>query len=181
MKSYIVNPDTKELSTHDYDGQVNSIYSLFSSILIDSARELNHHVVHTDGYATDNQETPFFIGEKLFLGRALICGVEGFEEKDVSITEDELLELINYEVNDFYKSCLAALAKDKININKNFELTHKDEKIPLNFEWVIYTFNMADKRTQEYFLNKLDETIQHKQSVSDYFQYMAKRALEAAG
>jgi hypothetical protein len=179
MNAYIINPDTKELISHEYDAQPNSVYSLFGSILIDSSRELNHHVVHTDGYATDNGETPFFIGEKLFLGRALICGVDGFEEKDVSINEEELLELINYEVNDFYKNCLLALSKEKISINKNFDLTHQDEKIQLNYEWVIYTFNMADKRTQEYFLSKLDESIAKNESISEYFQDMAKRALQA--
>jgi hypothetical protein len=38
---------------------------------------------------------------------------------------------------------------------------------------------MADKRTQEYFLSKLDESIAKNESISEYFQDMAKRALQA--
>ncbi len=179
MNAYIINPDTKELTSHEYDAKPDSIYSLFRSILIDSSKILNHHIIHTDGFATDNEETPFFIGEKLFLGRALVCGIEGFEEKETTIKEDELLKLINYEVNDFYKKCLSVLAKQKININKNFNITHKDEKLQLNYEWVIYTFDKADERTQEYFLSKLNECISKNEDVSEYFQNMAQRALEA--
>ena len=180
MNTFIITPDTKTLTTFEYDGQVNSIYTLFSSILIDSSDSLKQHTIHTDAYATDNGETPFFIGEKLFLGRALVCGINGYEEVSASITQDELLELINYEVNDFYLHCLSALSQAKISINQTFNISHNDEKIQLSYEWVIFTFNMADLRTQSYFLDKLDDVIAKKENIGAYFQEMAKLALNAS-
>ncbi len=179
MNTYIITPDTKTLTAHEYDGQVNSIYTLFSSILIDSSDSLNHHIIHTDGYATDNNETPFFIGEKLFLGRALVCGINGQEEVSVTITQEELSQLINYEINDFYLHCLSALAQAKISINQNFKISHNNEKIHLNYEWVIFTFNIADLQTQNYFLDKLDNVLAKEDGIKNHFQEMAKLAIQA--
>jgi len=179
MNTYIITPETKTLTANEYDGQVNSIYTLFSSILIDSSDSLKQHIIHTDGYATDNSETPFFIGEKLFLGRALVCGINGHEEVSTTITQDELSQLINYEVNDFYLHCLSALSQAKISINQNFKISHNDEKVQLTYEWVIFTFNMADLRTQSYFLDKLNDVIAKRDDIGSYFQEMAKLALNA--
>ncbi len=182
MNSYIITPDTRTVTIHEYDAQVNSIYTLFSSILIDSSDSLKQHIIHTDGYATDNSETPFFIGEKLFLGRALVCGLNGHEEVDTTITQEELSQLINYEVNDFYLRSVSALSQAKISINQNFKVSLDDEedKVQLNYEWVIFTFNMADLRTQSYFLDKLDDVIAKNEDIGSYFQEMARLALQAS-
>jgi hypothetical protein len=179
MNAYIIDPDTKTITTHEFDGQLNSIYTLFNSILIDTSHELHQHVIYTDEYAIDQNKTPFFIAEKLFLGRALICGINGLEEEDVKISVDELHTLISYDINDFYTQCLQVLTQAKMNFNTHFTLTYENEKTDLSYEWVIYTFNMADERTQTYFLEKLNETLAQNGDIDAYFQNMAQRAIEA--
>jgi hypothetical protein len=179
MKTYIIDPDTKAITTHEFDGQLNSIYTLFNSILIDTSHELHQHVIYSDEYAIDHKRTPFFIADKLFLGRALVCGINGLEEEDVKISIGELEALIRYEINDFYTQCLAVLQQAKMNFNTHFTITHNNESADLSYEWVIYTFNMADERTQSYFLDKLHETLDQNGDIDAYFQNMAQRAVEA--
>jgi hypothetical protein len=179
MKTYIIDPKTKSITPQDFDGQLNSIYTLFNSILIDSSQALNRHIIYSDEYATDNGCVPYFIGDKLFLGKALVCSENVDDGEDVSITAKELEQIINYDVNEFYLECLSYLSKEKISINKIFHIQDKDEKIKLSFEWVIYTFNMADKRTKENFLTNLKKTFQEKKSISEYFENMAQRAFDA--
>lgn len=179
MKSYIIDPDTKAITNHEFDGQLNSIYTLFNSILIDTSHELHQHVIYSDEYAIDHNKTPFFIADKLFLGRVLICGINNLQEEDVTITVEELGALIRYEISDFYTQCLALLRQAKMNFNTHFTITHDNESTDLSYEWVIYTFNIADERTQRYFLDKLQETLDQNGDIHSYFQNMAQRAIKA--
>ncbi len=179
MKTYSINPQTQEIEVHDFDGQVNSIYTFFNSILVDNSQALNEHIIYTDGNALISTHIPYFIGEQLFLGRSLIIGQNGFEETDVKITLEQLSSLINYDVNMFYKKSLNALATEDLNLYTQFEVSDNGEPLHVSYEWVIYTFNMADEKTQNYFINALDTTIIQKESVKEIFQKMAQLAINA--
>gem|GEM_PF-777371 len=180
MKTYSINPQTKMITTNDdFDGQVNSIYTFFNSILVDNSQALNEHIIYTDANALISTQTPYFIGEQLFLGTSLIIGQNGFEETDVKIGLEQLEALINYDVNMFYKKSLNALATEELNLYKVFEVTDNGKSLHVSYEWVIYTFNMADEKTQNYFLNTLDVTIMEEKSVQEHFQKMAQLAVNA--
>ncbi len=180
MKTYSINPQTKMITTNDdFDGQVNSIYTFFNSILVDNSQALNEHIIYTDANALISTQTPYFIGEQLFLGTSLIIGQNGFEETDVKIGLEQLEALINYDVNMFYKKSLNALATEELNLYKVFEVTDNGKSLHVSYEWVIYTFNMADEKTQDYFLNTLDVTIMEEKSVQEHFQKMAQLAVNA--
>ena len=179
MKTFIINPQTQEILTHDFDGQVNSIYTLFNSILVDNSQALNEHIIYTDSNALISTHIPYFIGEQLFLGNSLIIGQNGYEEVDVKIDLAQLQALINYDVNMFYKKALNALATENINLYTIFEVSDNGAPLHVSYEGVIYTFNMADEKTQSYFLNALDTTIAEEKSVQDHFQKMAQLAVNA--
>jgi len=179
MKAYSINPETKSIEIQDFDGQVNSIYTFFNSILVDSSHILNEHIIYTDGNALSTTHVPYFIGHQLFLGKALILGQNGLEEVDVKIDDSELAKFISYDVNKFYKKSLDSLALQDINLYKTFEVDDNDSKLTLNYEWVIYTFNMADVKTQNYFLIELDKIIDESKSIEDHFQKMAQLAVNA--
>ena len=179
MKAYSINPEDKNIEVQDFDGQVNSIYTFFNSILVDNSQALNEHVIYTDANALITNSTPYFIGEQLFLGKSLILGQEGLEEVDTKIDETQLAELINYEINDFYRHSLHALARENLNLYKMFEVKENENSLHVSYEWVIYTFNIADARTQDYFLNELTKVIEESKSVASYFQKMAQLAINA--
>ncbi|MBU0631154.1 hypothetical protein KKA17_00770 [bacterium] len=179
MKAYSINPKTKSIETQDFDGQVNSIYTFFNSILVDTSDILHEHIIYTNGNALSTTHTPYFIGQQLFLGESLILGQNGLEEVDVKIHENELEKLISYDINDFYKKALDSLALQDINLYKTFEVNDNDSRLLLNYEWVIYTFNMADVKTQNYFLIELDKIIDEQKSIEEHFQKMAQLAVNA--
>ena len=182
MKTYSIDPQTKMITAHDdFDGQVNSIYTFFNSILVDNSQALNEHIIYTDANALIATHIPYFIGEQLFLGRSLIIGQNGYEETDVKITQEQLASLVNYDVNMFYKKALSALATENINLYNVFEVhdNASQNALHVSYEWVIYTFNMADKKTQDYFLNALNTTIIEEKSIQEHFQKMAQLAINA--
>ena len=179
MTAYSINPQTQVVEPQDFDGQVNSIYTFFNSILVDNSQALNEHIIYTDANALISTHIPYFIGEQLFMGTSLILGQNGLEETDVKITQEQLQTLINYDVNMFYKKALNALATENINLYTIFEVIDNDAPLHISYEWVIYTFNMADKKTQEYFLNALNSVIIEKKSVQECFQKMAQLAVNA--
>ena len=179
MKTFTINPQTQEIMTHDFDGQVNSIYTFFNSILVDNSQALNEHIIYTDANALISTHIPYFIGEQLCLGNSLIIGQNGYEEVDAKIDIKQLQALINYDVNMFYKKALNALATENINLYTIFEVSDNGKPLHVSYEWVIYTFNMADEKTQSYFLNALDTTIAEEKSVQDHFQKMAQLAVNA--
>ena len=63
MKTYSINPQTQKITLHnDFDGQVNSIYTFFNSILVDNSGALNEHIIYTDANALISTDIPYFIG-----------------------------------------------------------------------------------------------------------------------
>jgi hypothetical protein len=180
MKAFIINHATKELEEQEIEIKANTLYTFFSSILIDELDALHEHVIYSDANALSENKTPYFIGEQLVLGDALILGRFDFDDVDVKIKKEELKTLINYDVNDFYKEVLSLLATTDINLYKTFEVQKNGENIPLNSEWVLYTFNIADERTKAYFIDELKKVLEAKESVEAYIQKMAQLAMNVA-
>lgn len=180
MKALSINPATKEIEEIDIEMKANTVYSFFNSILIDELSSLNQHTIYCDANALSQQKEPYFLGEQLILGEALIVGLMGMEECDTNIPQETLGELISYDVNDFYKKVLAQLAQTDVNLYRTFEVKQGNEILHLNTEWVLYTFNMADERTKEYFIDELQKTLDAKEEVFAYLKKMAQLAINAA-
>ena len=181
MKAFSIDNETQAVKELDIVMAANSIYTFFSSILIDELTDLREHVIYTDANALSEKKKPYFIGEQLILGDALILGRDEFDDVDVKITKEELGSLINSDVNVFYQEILDLLSGTDLNLYRTFTVEKNGEKILLNAEWVLYTFNIADERTKEYFINELKKTLQAKENVADYMQKMAQLAMNAAG
>ena len=181
MRALSINPQNKEIKELDIEMKANTLYTFFSSILIDEIPTLKEHMVYTDANALSEGKEAYFLGESLLIGDALILGRHDFNDVDAKIKEDELASLINYELNEFYQKALALLGTTDINLYRSFEVEKNGEKIALNAEWVLYTFNIADERTKEYFLNELKKALESKESVEAYVQKMAQLAMNVAG
>jgi len=182
MQCFSVNPEKKEIKAIDIEMKANSVYTFFSSILIDELPSIKEHVIYADANALSEKKQPYFIGEQLVLGDALIVGIdEMMAERDVTIPQDALESIINYEVPTFYKDVLDMLAQTDINLYRAFEVQKDGEKIMLNTEWVLYTFDVADERTREYFKTELKKVLDAKEDVNAYMQKMAQLAMNAAG
>jgi hypothetical protein len=179
MKALSLNAQTNEISEVDIVMQANSVYSFFNSILIDELTTLKDHIVYTDANAISEKKKAYFIGEQLLVGDALILGRQEFEDIDVAITLEDLKPLTKSELNEFYTKVLELLASTDINLYRTFSLEKAGEEITLNAEWVLYTFNIADERTKEYFINELDKIVKAKESVAVFMQKMAGLALNA--
>jgi hypothetical protein len=180
MQALTINPDLHSVEAVELEMKANSLYTFFSSILIDELLSLNEHVIYTDANALSEKKHPYFIGEQLLIGEALIFGRYDFDDHDVTIPKEELKALINYDVGPFYKDVLELLATTDINLYRNFEVEKNGEKIALNTEWVLYTFNIADERTKEYFINELKKVLESSKSVEAYIQKMAQLAMNVA-
>ena len=181
MRALSVNGETKELQEIDIQMQANTVYTFFNSIAIDEFGIINNHIIYSNSDALSKNETPFFIADQLIIGSALIVGQEDLVDNDATIPMSDLEALINYEVNDFYKSALALFAISDINLYSTFELVHKDKNVQLNTEWVLYTFNIADDKTKEYFLDELKKVANEKVKTEEFIYKMAGLALNAAG
>jgi len=179
MQAFSISPTKAEVKAVDLEMKANTTYSFFNSILIDEITTLQKHLIFTDANALSEKKQAYFLGEQLLLGDALIIGQNGLEESDVSIPKESLQELINYEIPSFYKDVLSLLSGSEINLYRTFTCTHNDEKLALNAEWVLYTFNIADEGTKEYFIKELTKTLQTNADVSAYLQKMAQLALNA--
>jgi len=180
MKAYSINAADASVKELDITMEANTVYTFFDSILIDELDTLNAHQIHTDANALSNKKEAFFLGEQLLIGDALIIGKEGLTEADASIKQEELSALINKDVSKFYKETLALLAQTDINLYRTFTLQKGAEKMTLNVEWVLYAFNMADEKTQGYFLEHLKNALDKKQNVEEYMHKMASLAINAA-
>lgn len=180
MKAYSIHPQTQELREIDIQIQANTAYTFFSSILIDESEIINNHIVYTDANALSEKKRPFLLGGQLLLGDALVLGRDDFTDLEVSIYEDELSSLISYDIGAFYTEALTLLCVTQLNLYRTMEVMQKEEIISLNIEWVLSTFNIADERTKEYFLNELKNTINAQESVEQYMNKMAALALNAA-
>ena len=180
MQSYVINAENQKVASKELQMQANTVYSFFNSILIDELLTLKDHIIYADENALSEGKKPYFIGEQLILGDALILGRNGMEDVDVSISEEELKSLVNFDIPQFYKESLILLANTEVNLYKTFTLQKDQESMTLNSEWVLYAFNMADARTKEYFLEHLQKTLDTKEDVNQYLQKMAGLALSAA-
>ncbi len=180
MKAYVVESQTQTLKEVDIEILANTAYTFFSSILIDESEIISNHIVYTDANALVANKTPFFLGGQLLVGDALILGREDFTDMEVTIYKDELGELVKYDVSQFYKDALTTLSATELNLYRTIDVMVNAEKVSLNAEWVLSTFNIADERTREYFLNELQKTIDSKESVEEYMKKMAGLALKAA-
>jgi len=181
MKAYTVNETTLEIEELEIEMQANTTYSFFGSILIDELEGLNQHMIYADANALSEGKKAYFIGEQLVLGKSLIIGKEEFTDLDVSIPKEELESLIKKDLNEFYKSALKQLSWTDLNLYRTFLVEKKGESIPLNTEWVLFTFNIADDRTKEYFLAELQKALNAKENVESFMQKMATLAINAAG
>ncbi|OIP53753.1 MAG: hypothetical protein AUK54_08035 [Helicobacteraceae bacterium CG2_30_36_10] len=177
MRAISLNPLTKSIEEVELDIQANTIYTFFNSILIDEMASLNRHMIHSDANALSLKKKPYFIGEQIVIGDALIVGQNELEEIDASIPLSDLELLVNYDVSPFYLEVLDLLSNTDINLYRTFEVSKKDEKLQLNVEWVLYTFNIADERTKEYFVTELEKVVESNASVEDYMQKMAQLAI----
>jgi len=180
MKALIINHETKEVQEQEIEVKANTLYTFFSSILIDELEALNEHVIYSDANALSENKTPYFVGEQLVLGDALVFGRYDFEDVDVKIKKEELQTLVNYEVNGFYKEVLSLLSQTDINLYRTFEVQKNGENIALNSEWVLYTFNIADERTKTYFIDELKKVLETEENVEAYMQKMAQLAMNVA-
>ena len=181
MQALSINPLTQEIEELDIEMKANTLYTFFSSILIDELESMNEHVIYADANALSEKKPAYFLGEQLIIGDALILGRFDFDDTDVKIKKEELASLLKFEVNDFYKTVLELLSSTDINLYRTFTVQKDGEKIALNTEWVLYTFNIADDRTQEYFINELQKVLDSGESVDAYMQKMAQLAMNAAG
>ena len=181
MKALSINPLTQEIEELDIEMKANTLYTFFSSILIDELESMNEHVIYADANALSEKKPAYFLGEQLIIGDALILGRFDFDDMDAKITKEELASLLTYEINDFYTTVLELLASTDINLYRTFEVEKNGEKIALNTEWVLYTFNIADERTKEYFINELQKVLDAGASVEAYMQKMAQLAMNVAG
>lgn len=179
MNALTINPDTKQLQEIDIEMKANTVYSFFNSILIDELSTLNQHLVYADANALEQKAKAFFLGEQLILGKAMIIGKSGMQESDVRISKEALQELISYEVNDFYSEALALLSQSEINLYRTFGIQQAEETLQLNAEWVLYTFNMADDRTKEYFINELRKSLDAGEETFEYLKKMAQLAINS--
>ncbi|MEA2072789.1 MAG: hypothetical protein U9O86_04330 [Campylobacterota bacterium] len=181
MQAISIDIQNNEVKEIEIQMQANTVYSFFNSILIDELSGINEHVIYTDANALSKRKKAYFIGEQLVLGDSLVHGRSGMEDRDVVIKKEELDSLINLDVNKFYLDVLELLATTEINLYRSFTVLRENEAIELNCEWVLYTFNIADERTQEYFITELQKVISADEDTEAYMKKMATLALNAAG
>lgn len=181
MKALAIDAQTQEVKEIELEMAANTLYTFFSSILIDELESIKEHVIYADANALSEKKNAYFLGEQLIIGDALVFGREDFNDVDAKIKQEELASLLKRDVNDFYKEVLALLATTDINLYRAFEVQKNGEKIMLNTEWVLYTFNIADERTKEYFINELKKVLEADGDVAVYMQKMAQLAMNVAG
>ncbi|WP_324171507.1 hypothetical protein [Sulfurimonas sp.] len=179
MKAYSISPKNKEAKEIDIEIQANTVYSFFNSISIDDFSIIDKHTIYSDSDAISNEKEPFFLGEQLIIGDALVLGQKDSFDNEITIPKNELETLINYDVPSFYISALKLLKHSNINLYRVFEVTKEQEDIKLNSEWVLYVFNIADEKTKEYFLGELKKAIDAKVNITEHMQKMAILALNA--
>jgi len=181
MKALAIDANIEEVKEIEIEMQANSVYTFFSSILIDELSSIKEHVIYSDANALSEKKKAYFLGEQLLIGDALIVGRYDFEDRDVAISKEELNSLLTYEVSEFYQVVLELLASTDINLYRVFEVHKGSEQFQLNTEWVLYTFNIADIRTRDYFITELKNVIEVDESIEKYMQKMATLAMNAAG
>ena len=180
MNAMSIKPQTKDVNIIEIEMKANTVFTFFNSILTDEIESLQNHLIYTDANALSQKKSAYFLGEQLLLGNALIIGRNGLEETDITIPLQDLQEIINYNVPQFYTDVLNLLSKTDINIYRTFQVMQGSKKLALNLEWVLYTFNIADERTKEYFINELTRSLQTDENTEAYIKKMAQLAINAA-
>lgn len=180
MRALSIDPQKQSIEESDIEMHVNTIFTFFSSILIDELATLDKHIIYCDANALSNKCKPYFIGGQLLLGNVIIIGRDALEDCDSTIPKKDLNTLIDYDVNLFYTEVLELLSQTNINLYRPFAVLQNDEKIELTVEWVLYTFDIADDATKEYFINELKKVLASKVNVEDYMKKMAQLAVNAA-
>ncbi len=180
MRALSIDPTKQAIEELDIEIQPNTVYTFFNSILIDELATLDRHTIYCDANALSNKGKPYFIGGQILIGDALIIGRDLIEDCASTIPVKDLEVLIDYEVNAFYTQVLDLLSLTDINLYRTFSVLQIDEKIELNIQWVLYTFNIADDATKMYFINELKKVLDSKGSVEDYMKKMAQLAVNAA-
>ncbi len=178
MHAYLIDPESRCVTVQEYDGQPHSLYTLFGSLLVDTNEVLNEHMVYTAGEAFEKGGKPYFLGEKLLFGKALVTGYAGFEDLDAAIKKEELESLLLYDVPAFYEKILSQLPAD-FDFARKYALDANDMHEKVTPEWVFYVFNMADEATKNYFLNHLEETVTKGENLHGYFEKMANIAVRS--
>ncbi len=181
MKALSIDAQTQEVQEQELNMAANTLYTYFSSILIDELGSIKEHVIYSDANALSEKKPAYFLGEQLVVGDALIFGREDFNDVDAKITKEELSSLINPKLNAFYTEVLELFSATDLNLYRTFEVEKNGERIALNSEWVLYTFNIADERTKEYFINELKKALDAGENAEAYMQKMAQLAMNAAG
>jgi len=180
MKAYAVDPATQTIEEIDIEMKANTTYTFFKSILIDELTSLNQHTIYTDSNALSENKKAYFIGEQLVIGVALISGQNGLEENDVQIPLEDLRKLITFKVSPFHEKALQLLSKTDVNLYSPFIVEKEGEKLQLNTEWTLFTFNLADDRTKEYFLNELEKSIDAEEDTLAFMQKLSQMAMNVA-
>ena len=180
MKAYAIDPAKRVVKEIDINIEANTVYTFFNSILIDELPTLSKHVIYSDANALSQKRTAFFFGGQIIVGELLILGREDFNDVEATIPQDELESLVEYEIPQFYKDVLEILSATDVNLYRTFEVEKEQEKIALNLEWVLYTFNIADERTKEYFIDRLRKVIESNEDVEEYIVKMATLAVKSA-
>lgn len=176
MQVISINPNQKSIQTLSIEMKPDTIYSFFNSILIDEINSLNSHTIYTDANALEENKTPYFLGEQLLIGDTLITGISADGDIDTHIGTEILEELISYDVSAFYKDCLNLFSHTDVNLYRLFSLQKGQQRIDVNIEWVLATFNIADEQTKTYFLDKLKESLNSK-NTQEVITKMAQQAL----
>ena len=180
MRVLSIDAKKQTIEELELEMHVNTMYTFFGSILIDEIAILERHMIYTDANALCNKSKPFFIGGMLVLGDALVVGREALEECDATITQQDLSTLVDANVNEFYTQTLELLAQTTTNLYRPFTVVQGGQKINLNIDWVLYTFNIADDATKKYFIHELKKVIDANESVENYMTKMAQLAINAA-
>jgi len=179
MRAISINPQTQEVNEIDIHLEANTVYTFFNSILVDELATLNEHVIYANAEALSQKKKAYFIGEQLVVGDVLILGRQTFEDVEASIPTDALQTLVKYEVNKFYSDTLEILSSTDVNLYRTFEVDANEQNIQLNTEWVLYTFNLADDKTKDYFLTELKKAVAEKSDVEEFMKRMASLAIRS--
>jgi hypothetical protein len=179
VRAVSISADAQELKEVDIHLEANTVYTFFNSILVDELVGINEHIIYTDALALSKNEKAYFIGEQLVVGDALVLGRDSFEDKEASIPLVDLKPLVKNELNSFYAKVLTLLGSTEINLYKTFQVQADEQKLQLNTEWVLYTFNLADDKTKDYFIVELQKVVDEKGDAEEFMARMASLAIRS--
>jgi hypothetical protein len=179
MRAVSISAVTQEPQEIDIHLEANTVYTFFNSILVDEIVGIKEHIIYTDVEALSKNKKAYFIGEQLIIGDALILGRDSFEDKEATIALRDIKPLVKHELNSFYTKVLTLLSATEINLYKTFQVQADEQKLQLNTEWVLYTFNLADDKTKDYFTVELQKVVDEKGDAEGFMARMASLAIRS--